>query len=52
MISRKDMIIVTRSRNCMRGSRSTAKLPMEFLVNTLLPFIEKYALLRIVVPYF
>ena len=26
-------------------SRSTAKLPMEFLVNTLFPFIKTYALL-------
>ena len=25
----------------MRGSRSTAKLPIEFLVNTLFPFMEK-----------
>ena len=31
----------------MRGSRSTAKLLMEFSVNTLFPFIEKYTLLRI-----
>ena len=36
----------------MRGSRSTAKLPMEFLANTLFPFMEKCALLRIAVPYF
>ena len=33
----------------MRGSRSAAKLPMEFLVNRLLPFIKKYTLLRIAV---
>ena len=36
----------------MRGSRSMAKLPMEFLVNTMFPFIKKYTLLRIAVPYF
>ena len=30
---------------------STAKLPMEFSVNTLFPFIEKYTLLRVAVPY-
>ena len=30
-----------------RGSRSTAKLQMEFLVKTMLPFLEKYTLLRI-----
>ena len=35
-----------------RGFRSTEKLPMKFLVNTLFPFIRKYALLRIVVSYF
>ena len=39
-------------RKRMRGSRRTAKLPMEFLVKTMFPFIEKYALLRIIVPYF
>ena len=36
----------------IRGSRGTVKLPMEFLVNTLLPFLEKYTLLRITVLYF
>ena len=35
-----------------RGSNSTAKLQMEFLVKTMLPFLEKYTLLRIAVPYF
>ena len=35
-----------------RGSRSTAKLQMEFLVKTMLPFLENYTLLRIPVPYF
>ena len=34
----------------MRGSRGTAKLPMEFLVKTLFPFMERCALLRIAVP--
>ena len=37
----------------IRGSRGTAKLPMEVEVNTLiLPFIERYTLHRIDVPYF
>ena len=36
----------------MRGSRSTAKLQMEFLVRTMPPFIEKYTLPRIAVTYF
>ena len=34
------------------GSRSTAKLQMEFFVKTMPPFLEKYTLLRIAVPYF
>ena len=34
----------------MGGSRSTSKLPMEFLGNILLPFIKKSALLRSVAP--
>ena len=40
-----------KKKQNIRGSRRKAKLPMEFLVNTLLPFIRMYALLRIVVPY-
>ena len=40
------------SYSFMRGSRSTVKLPMECKVNTLLPFVKKYALLRIAMPYF
>ena len=35
----------------MRGSRSTTNLPMECRVNTLFPFVKKFALLRIAVPY-
>ena len=34
----------------MLGYRSTAKLPMEFLVNPLLPFKNYYVLIRITVP--
>ena len=38
---------------CMRGSRSTAKLPMEECrVNTPFPSLKKFALLHIAVPYF
>ena len=36
----------------LRGFRSTAKLPMEFLVNTLFPFIKEYALFRFVMSCF
>ena len=36
----------------MRGSSSTAKLPMECRVNTSLPFVKEFALLRVAVPYF
>ena len=36
----------------MSGSRGTAKSSKECEVIILLPYIAKYALLRIVVPYF
>ena len=36
----------------MRGSRSTAKLPMEYRVNASLPFVKKFSLLRVAVLYF
>ena len=45
----KTYIIMT---TFMRGSRSTAKLPMKFFVNRFFLFIVRYALLHIVVPYF
>ena len=45
-----NLILILANREVMRGSRNTAKLPMEFLVNTLFPFMKKNALLRIAVP--